>query len=85
MYESDGEEHLTEEKPQEVLDEFILALPIDTRRMLAVVVESFQKMNTMDLAQEAASIAGYKEKTVIICHKKIHRNRGELNKETGEI
>ena len=66
MHESDGKEHFTEEKVQEVL--IILALPIDTRRMLAVVsMESFhkrQKMSIMDSPQEAGSIVGYNEMMV---------------------
>ena len=47
---------------QKVFDDFILCLPLDDRRMLAVLLtESFktrQKMGVVDAAREAGSIVG---------------------------
>ena len=48
---------------QEVFDDFILSLPLDNRRMLAMLLmESFRKrqqMKVVDAAGEAGSIVGY--------------------------
>ena len=78
---SDGED-FTEEKAQEIFDDFIVALPRDTRRMMAVLLmESFkkrQKMSVMDAAQEAASITGYNERTVRKYRDEFFSNKGEL-------
>ena len=54
---------------QEVFDDVILCLPLDDRRMLAVLLtESFktrQKMGVVDAARDAGSIVGYSDQTVV--------------------
>lgn len=65
--EMEVEEEFTEEKAQEIFDDFVVALPRDVRRMMAVILmESFkkrQKMRVVDAAREAGSITGYNERT----------------------
>ena len=84
---NDGDHHsddedFTEEKAQEIFDDFIVALPRDTRRMMAVLLmESFkkrQKMQVMDAAREAALITGYNERTVRKYRDEFFSNKGEL-------
>ena len=78
---SDAED-FTEEKAQEIFDDFIVALPRDTRRMMAVLLmESFkkrQKMQVVDAAREAGSITGYNERTVRKYRDEFFSNKGEL-------
>ena len=64
-YRSDEDEEFNSE---EALDDWMLTLRLEQRRMLGVnLVESFkrrQKMNVKDAAKEAGSIVGLSEKTV---------------------
>ena len=76
------DEDFTDEKAQEIFDNIIVALPRDTRRLLAVILmESFkkcQKMQVMDAAREAGSITGYNECTVRKYREEFFSNKGEL-------
>lgn len=82
-YDSDAEDDFDDDKAQEIFDDFILALPLDDRRLLAVVLmESFrkrQKMQVVDAAREAASIVGYSDRTVRKLRKQFFDNKGELD------
>ena len=68
---------------QEVFDDVILCLPLDDRRMLAVLLtESFktrQKMGVVDAAREAGSIVGYSDQTVRDLRKQYWDNEGMLD------
>ena len=72
---------------QEVFDDVILCLPLDDRRMLAVLLtESFktrQKMGVVDAARDAArdagSIVGYSDQTVRDLRKQYWDNEGMLD------
>ena len=67
---------------QEVFDDFVLSLPLDDRRMLAVLLmESFrkrQKMQVVDAARKAGSIVGYSDRTVRTLRKQFWDNNGML-------
>ena len=67
---------------QDVFDDFVLSLPLDDRRMLAVLLmESFinrQKMQVVDAAREAGSIVGYTDRTVRTLRKQFWDNNGML-------
>ena len=67
---------------QDVFDDFVLSLPLDDRRMLAVLLmESFmnrQKMQVVDAAREAGSIVGYSDRTVRTLRKQFWDNNGML-------
>ena len=71
-----------DERAQDVFDQFILSLPLDHRRMLAVLLaESFrtrQGMGVLDASREAGSIVGYSEKTVRKLRKEFYENEGVL-------
>ena len=71
-----------DERAQDLFDEFILSLPLDHRRMLAVLLtESFknrQGMGVIDAAREAGSIVGYSDKTVRKLRKEFFENKGVL-------
>ena len=68
---------------QEVFDDVILCLPLDDRRMLAVLLtESFktrQKMGVVDAARDAGSIVGYSDQTVRDLRKQYWDNEGMLD------
>lgn len=73
------EEEFTEERAQEIFDDFVVALPRDVRRMLAVILmESFKKMQVVAAATEAGSIMGYNERTVRKYRDEFFSNKGEL-------
>ena len=72
-----------DERAQDLFDDFVLSLPIDDRRMLAVLLmESFrtrQKVRVVDAAREAGSIVGYSDRTIRALRKQFFDNKGELN------
>ena len=59
---------LTSERRRRFFDDYMVSLPLDQRRILAVIlmesIKSRQKMNVRDAAREAGSIVGFNEKTV---------------------
>lgn len=67
---------------EEALDDWMLTLRLDQRRMLGVnLMESFkrrQKMNVKDAAKEAGSIVGLSEKTVRKYRNDFFTNKGSL-------
>ena len=81
-YESDART-FDDDAAQEVFDDFILCLPIDDRRMLAMLLtEGFrrrQKMGIVDAAREAGSIVGYSDRTVRDLRKQFWDNEGMLD------
>ena len=70
------------DKAQEIFDDFMVALPIDSRKMLAVLLmENFQKrqnMSIMNSAREAASIIGFNERTVRKYRTEFFDGKGKL-------
>ena len=67
---------------QEVLDDWMVTLRLEQRKMLAVtLMESFktrQKMNVKDAAREAGSIVGFSDKTVRKYRNNFFANKGNL-------
>ena len=81
--EEDAEQSSEEEfDAQEALDEWILTLRLEQRKMLAVtLMESFktrQKMNVKEAATEAGSIVGFSEKTIRKYRNDFFSNQGSL-------
>ena len=86
-YESE-DDSFDDERAQDVFDQFILSLPVDHRRMLAVLLaESFrtrQGMGVLDASREVGSIIGYSEKTVRKLRKEFYENEGSSRRERTE-
>ena len=82
-YESE-DDTFDDDRAQDVFDEFILRLPLDHRRMLAVLLaESFrtrQWMGIVDAAREAGSVVGYSDKTVRKLRKQLYESKGVLRR-----
>ena len=80
-YESDARA-FDDDAAQDVFDDFVLSLPLDDRRMLAVLLmESFmnqQKMQVVDAARKAGSIVGYSDRTVQTLRKQFWDNNRML-------
>ena len=74
------EEEFTEERAQEIFDNFVMALPRDVRRMLAVILIELSRRGRKCKLFLLPSIMGYNKCTVRKYRDEFFLNKGELEK-----